>query len=162
MSKRPNLKSPAILLATWFGSGLIKPAPGTWGSLAAIPPAIAIMHFAGFWPFVIALIILTPIAFWATASYEKASNSHDAKEIVIDEVIGQWIALLPVFYLSALNWPLIVLAFVLFRIFDILKPWPICHFDRNVKGANGVMLDDIVAGIFASIIVTGAFYAGIG
>jgi len=147
------------MLATWFGLGLIPKAPGTWGSLGAIPPAIFIIQFGGLTAFIIALIALTPIAFWATAKYEDISKSHDAKQIVIDEVIGQWIALIPVFYCVGVNAIWIIAAFILFRIFDITKPWPISHFDQNVEGANGVMLDDIVAGLIAATILTGAFYA---
>ena len=159
--KHPPIKHPSTLLATWFGLGLIPKAPGTWGSLGAIPPAIIVFHFTGLIPFIASLILLTPIAFWATAKYEKATNTHDNKQIVIDEVIGQWIALLPVFCFAGLNWILIGIAFILFRLFDIIKPWPVSHFDKNVGGANGVMLDDIVAGIIAALIITGAIYAGI-
>lgn len=162
MSDHPPIHYPSTLLATWFGCGLINPAPGTWGSLGAIPPALLIFYLLGFWPFLMALFILTPIAFWATAAYERESDTHDAKQIVIDEVIGQWIALLPVFFLIGLNWVFILIAFALFRLFDITKPWPISYFDKHVKGANGVMLDDIVAGIFAAAIITGASYAGLG
>jgi len=162
MPKHPPLKHPSTLLATWFGCGLITPAPGTWGSLGAIPFALALFHFGGLGAFIAAIIILTPIGFWATAQYETASGIHDNKQIVIDEVIGQWLALLPVFYFLGLNWIFIVIAFALFRLFDITKPWPISHFDKNVQGAAGVMIDDIIAGIFAAILITGAIYAGIG
>lgn len=161
MPNHPPLKNPSTLLATWFGSGLITPAPGTWGSLASIPPAIAIFHLLGLWPFIAAIIIFTPIGFWATAKYEAATNTHDNKQIVIDEVIGQWIALLPVFYFLGINWIFIALAFALFRLFDITKPWPISHFDKNVQGATGVMVDDIIAGIFSALIIIGAIYAGL-
>lgn len=157
-----SLKDPANLIATWFGCGLISPAPGTWGSLGAIPVALALYHFGGLYAFIVIAIILTPLGFWATAKYEKASGIHDNKQIVIDEVIGQWIALLPVFLLTGINWGLILLAFALFRLFDITKPWPISHFDKNVKGATGVMMDDIIAGIFAAILITGGIYAGLG
>lgn len=158
---KPSLKDPANLIATWFGCGLISPAPGTWGSLGAIPFAIAIMHFAGFWPFIVALILITPIGFWATAKYEITSQTHDNKQIVIDEVIGQWIALIPVFYILQINWLFILIAFALFRLFDITKPWPISHFDKKVGGATGVIVDDIIAGIFAAILITGGIYAGL-
>lgn len=162
MPNHPPFKNPSTLLATWFGCGLINPAPGTWGSIGAIPPALAIFHFLGFWPFCIAILIVTPIGFWATAKYEAASSIHDNKQIVIDEVVGQWISLLPVFYFLGMNWLFIALAFALFRLFDITKPWPISHFDKNVAGATGVMVDDIIAGIFATLIIIGAIYAGLG
>lgn len=162
MPNRPSLKSPSTLIATWFGLGLIPKAPGTWGSLGAIPFAIALVYAFGIWPFVAAIVILTPIGFWATAKYEEATQTHDNKQIVIDEVIGQWLALLPVlyFYEPVINWLYIGIAFILFRFFDILKPWPVSHFDKNVPGAMGVMMDDIVAGILAAFIIIGAVYAG--
>ena len=162
MNKNLSLKKPAILLATWFGLGLMPKAPGTWGSLGAIPPALIIVYAFGVLPFIAALIALSPISFWATAQYEKASSSHDAKQIVIDEVIGQWIALLPVFYFKPSSVLLIILAFALFRLFDIIKPWPISYCDKNIKGASGVMLDDMLAGIAAAAILTGAIHAGLG
>ncbi|NCT40876.1 MAG: phosphatidylglycerophosphatase A [Alphaproteobacteria bacterium] len=156
----PSLKNPANLIATWFGCGLITPAPGTWGSLGALPFAIIMFHFGGLYALILATLILTPIGFWATAKYEESSGIHDNKQIVIDEVIGQWIALLPVFYFLGMNWLYIAIAFALFRLFDITKPWPISHFDKNVQGATGVMVDDIMAGIFAAILITGGIYAG--
>ncbi|MFK7840364.1 MAG: phosphatidylglycerophosphatase A [Bdellovibrionales bacterium] len=164
----PPLNKIENLIATWFGCGLMKPAPGTWGSLGAVPFAFLIFGISGFWGFIATIIIMTPIGFWATAKYEASSGIHDNKQIVIDEVVGQWIAFIPVFYVtSTLEYgmglmPLgisIVLAFILFRIFDITKPWPISHFDKNVKGATGVMVDDIIAGLFAAIIISGGLYA---
>ena len=163
-NKSPSLKQPSTIIATWFGLGLIPKAPGTWGSLGAIPVAMALVYTLGLWPFVTVLLILTPIGFWATAKYEEQSGIHDNKQIVIDEVIGQWIALFPVFYFyePQINWVYIILAFALFRFFDITKPWPVSHFDKNVPGAMGVMMDDIVAGVIAACIIIGGVYAGLG
>ena len=159
-----KLMNPSSLIATWFGLGLIPKAPGTWGSIGAIPPAMLLVYTAGFWPFIAALIILTPVGFWATAQYEAKSGIHDNKQIVIDEVVGQWLALLPAFYFyePQINWLYIFAALLLFRFFDILKPWPISHFDKNVPGAMGVMMDDIMAGFIAALIIIGAIYAGFG
>ncbi len=163
----PSIKKPSSLIATWFGCGLLKPAPGTWGSLGSIPPAILLYTLFGTFPFVCVLIAITPIAFWATNLYEKNSGTHDNKRIVIDEVLGQWIALLPVFYAPSLIdnfsgiiwWLFITASFILFRIFDILKPWPISYCDQKIDGATGVILDDIVAGLFAAILIAGSLYA---
>lgn len=160
--KTIDLKKPANFIATWFGCGLISPAPGTWGSLGAIPIALILFHFGGLYVFIATLIVMKYIGFWATAQYEKTSGIHDNKQIVIDEVIGQWIALLPVFAFLGINWIFILIAFALFRLFDITKPWPISHFDKNVSGAFGVMMDDIIAGIFAALIIIGGIYAGFG
>ena len=138
------LSHPACLLATWFGSGLLRPAPGTWGSLAALPFAWGIAYFAG----PIALAVATGAVFalgcWAAGVSERASGGKDPGVVVIDEVAGQWLVLIaapldPWSYLAG---------FVLFRICDILKPWPASWADRNVTGGLGIMLDDILAALF--------------
>ncbi len=144
-------KKTYVWLASWFGSGFISPAPGTWGSLAALPFGIAIYAFGGAIALSIAAIIITIIGLWAADKFDKAMDGHDSKMIVIDEVAGQWIALIP----AALNPVLIIVAFIMFRFFDILKPWPISFVDKKVSGAAGVMGDDIIAGIFAAICVIG-------
>ena len=136
----------------------MKPAPGTWGSLGALPFGIFILIF-GHWPVLLAASIIVSLAgLWAADYYETASKKHDAKEIVIDEVAGMWISMLP----CAINPLLIGLAFILFRFFDILKPWPIGWIDKNVPGGRGVMADDILAGIIVAMIIMGLRYAGFG
>ena len=147
----PSLSDPGVLIATVFGIGRIRPAPGTWGSLAALPLPLLVPD--GFDP--LYLLIAAAGAFligcWAANRYQTLSGKHDASEVVIDEVCGQWIAL----SLVALT-PLSVLAgFILFRLFDILKPWPIRLADRNVSGGFGVMLDDVLAGIAAAACLYG-------
>jgi phosphatidylglycerophosphatase A len=138
---------PAVLIATGLGSGRITPAPGTWGTLAAFAIAFALPKTA-----IIFLLMLACVSgFWAITQFQTKSQTHDSGMIVIDEWAGIWIAML--FAYTPLQ---LVLAFVLFRLFDILKPWPVRHFDQNVKGAEGVMMDDIVAGLMAGIIVYGA------
>ena len=159
---KPSLKNPSTWLATWFGCGFLKPAPGTWGSLGALPFGIALFHYTDIWSFTIGILVVTLIGYWASDQFDKASATHDNKMIVIDEVAGQWIALAPVFYFSGLNWMLIVAAFIMFRIFDILKPWPVSALDQNVKGALGVMGDDISAGLYAAGCLIGLIYAGLG
>ena len=144
-------KKDYVWLASWFGFGFIKPAPGTWGSLAAIPFGLIIYEFGGAPALAIAVIIVTIIGLWAADKFDKAMDGHDSKMIVIDEVAGQWIALIP----AALNPLLIIIAFITFRFFDILKPYPISFIDKKVKGAWGVMGDDIIAGIFAALCVMG-------
>ncbi|MGH1377414.1 MAG: phosphatidylglycerophosphatase A family protein [Alphaproteobacteria bacterium] len=149
-----NKKQAFVWLASWFGAGFINPAPGTWGSLAALPFGIAIFAFSGAYGLMISVFIITLIGLWSADKFDKAMDGHDSKMIVIDEVAGQWIALIP----AALNPILILLSFVLFRFFDILKPWPISFFDKKVPGAVGVMGDDILAGLFAAICVLGISY----
>jgi phosphatidylglycerophosphatase A len=158
-SSTPGFKHPAIILATWFGCGLMKPAPGTWGTIGALPFGIFMLVLGG-WPILLAgAILISAIGYWAAAEYEKQSGTHDASSIVIDEVAGMWIALLP----AALNPISAALAFILFRLFDILKPWPVGWADKKLPGALGVMADDILAGIIAAILLYGIrHYAHIG
>ncbi len=146
-----DTKEPYVWLASWFGCGFINPAPGTWGSLGALPFGIIIYMFGGASGLAVAAFIVTLIGLWSADKFDKAMDGHDSKMIVIDEVAGQWIALIP----AALNPALILIAFILFRFFDILKPWPISFIDKKVSGALGVMGDDILAGLFAAICVMG-------
>ena len=146
-----NRKAPYTWLASWFGFGFINPAPGTWGTIGALPFGVAIFALCGAWGLALATIIITIIGFWAADKFDKAMSGHDSKMIVIDEVAGVWIALIP----AGLNPLLIIAAFLAFRFFDILKPWPISFIDKNIKGAMGVMGDDILAGIIAALCIIG-------
>lgn len=146
-----------MMLATWFGCGLARKAPGTWGTLGALPFGMALLWLGGAYLLLPAALIISIIGFYAAATYERETGIHDAGAIVIDEVAGMWITLC-----AATLTPLsVILAFALFRLFDILKPWPISWADRR-PGATGVMLDDILAGIIAALCLGGLRYAGIG
>jgi phosphatidylglycerophosphatase A len=143
-------------IATVFGIGHLRPAPGTWGSLAALPLALVLLWIGGAWLLVIALVIIVGLGF-AAAQAEISMADPDPGHVVIDEVAGQWVALLPVAFGAAhagvavtALWPGWVGAFFLFRLFDIWKPGPVGWADRK-KGAVGVMLDDLIAGVFAAI-----------
>ena len=132
------------LIATWFGSGKSKFAPGTIGSLATLPFAYAIHVTVGWHGLFIAAVFFFTIGCIATRNYLKhETDNPDPKEVVIDEVAGQTLAL--TFFTPTITG--YVLGFLLFRVFDVMKPWPISWADKNVKGAIGVMLDDILAGI---------------
>ena len=158
------------LISTFFGVGLLKPAPGTWGSLAALPLFWIIYETAG----LIGIMLFGAATFYfgwkATEVYSQQTQSHDASEVVIDEVVGQFIALVPVAIGATMMgvgiemlWPGWIAAFVLFRAFDIFKPGIIGRFDKGTT-ALSVMLDDVFAGLFAAIsvlILAGAFH-GIG
>ncbi len=140
----------AQVIATWFGSGYLPKAPGTWGSLAALPFAWGIMLIApGVFPILVASVFLLLVGVWAASQHSATLGEHDAGEIVVDEVVGQWIAL-AVAPFSPLGW---FTAFLLFRLFDVLKPWPISWIDKRVSGGWGIMLDDVVAGIFAALVL---------
>lgn len=145
------------LITTVFGIGLLRPAPGTWGSLAALPLFWGIAWASGPWGALLAIVLLFALGTWATAEATRGQTEKDPSEIVVDEVVGQWIALLPVAFgaaqvnaaLSAL-WPGWIAAFVLFRLFDIWKPGPVARADAR-GDALGVMLDDVIAGLLAGL-----------
>lgn len=138
---------PAFLIATWFGSGLLPKIPGTWGSAAALPFAWGIMWFGGPKVLLVCAIVAFVVGIWAAGMYSKHSGIKDAGPIVIDEVAGQWLTLIP----AGLDPVLFLVGFFLFRAADILKPWPANWADRELEGGLGVMLDDIFAGIYAAI-----------
>lgn len=133
------------MLATWFGVGLIPVAAGTWGSLAALPLAWAIRVFWGVPGLAIAAIVVFGLGWWAAGAVAKTSGVRDPGAVVIDEVAGQWLVLLAA-PLDPLAW---ALAFLLFRIFDIWKPWPVRWVDQHVEGGFGIMLDDVLAAGYA-------------
>ena len=144
-----SLRHPGGLLATWFGAGLLPFAPGTWGSVAALPLAWLIHAWAGSAGLFTATIVVFLVGWWAANWYLARSSESDPAPVVIDEVAGQWLVLVLVppsvgYYL---------LGFVLFRFFDIRKPWPVGWADKQVKGGLGIMADDILAGIYAGAIV---------
>ena len=145
------------LIAIFFGVGLMRPAPGTWGSLAAIVLGLLIDRYLGFPVLVLATLAVTLAGFWAVRRELAQRPGDDPSEFVIDEVAGQWLALL--FSAAAfwsrghegfLPWPAPVAAFAFFRLFDIWKPWLVGRADRR-HDADGVMLDDLWAGLFAGI-----------
>ncbi len=145
------------IIATFFYVGYMRPAPGTWGSLAALPAAWLVLVFGGVWALVVGTGVVFAVGLWATQRETFGRENHDPSEIVIDEVAGQWTALIPVAYGAEMMnadvlalWPGWVAAFALFRLFDITKPWLVGWADRR-DDAMGVMLDDVIAGIFAAI-----------
>jgi phosphatidylglycerophosphatase A len=152
----------STLIASFGYVGYLRPASGTWGSAAAIPVAWVLHGLGGFWLLAIATVAVFAVGTWATARHMVKTGGKDPSEVVIDEVVGQWIALWP---LSlglthagtdpwTFPWPGWVAAFFLFRFFDIFKLGPVAWADRK-DAAWGVMLDDVFAGIFAAIAVAG-------
>jgi phosphatidylglycerophosphatase A len=151
----------ARVLATFCYIGKLPGPSGTWGSAAAIPLAYALHWLGGFPMLAISTVGLYGAGFWATRLETFEKDELDPREIVVDEVVGQWIALWP---LSAglwaasaaphvFPWPGWVAGFVLFRLFDIVKIGPVGWADRR-KGPTGVMLDDAIAGAMAAAVVT--------
>jgi phosphatidylglycerophosphatase A len=140
-------RHPAALLATWFGIGLVPVMPGSLASLAALPCAWAIDSLGGMRGLAIAIGIVTTIGCWAAAKAAASSAVKDPGWIVIDEVAGQWLALLP----APLDPLFYALGFLLFRLFDTWKPWPVGWADRHIQGGLGVMLDDLLAAVYAAL-----------
>lgn len=141
--------APAFLLATWFGAGLLPRMPGTWGSLAALPFAWVLVWLGGPWLAVLAAALVFALGLWASERYMAAIGVHDPGAIVVDEVAGQWLTLAFV----PLNPAVYALGFVLFRAADVTKPWPASWIDRRVGGSLGVMADDVVAALYAGIVL---------
>ena len=147
----PDLNKPSHLLATFFGIGLLKPAPGTWGSLAAV----LLWYFLDFLHSYTYIILPAFILFsWLVCNKaDQDSESKDNSFIVIDEVAGMIVAL----SLISHDLFLYLFAFLFFRLFDIFKPWPISWIDKNIKGGLGIILDDLIAGFFAGGIIFAIF-----
>jgi len=139
------IKSPWHLIALGFGSGLAKKAPGTMGSLAALPLAIAISQLP-MWLAGLAIVATLVIGTQACAVTSRAMGEHDHGSIVIDEFAGMFIAF-TVLPFEPLWW---IAGFATFRLLDIAKPWPINSLDKKVKGGWGIMLDDVVAGFMSA------------
>ena len=142
-------RHPAALIATGLGAGLLPIGPGSWGSLAALIAAWFIVVQAGYAALGAAAVIAFALGWWASARVVKASGLTDPGFIVIDEIAAQWLVLLA----APLDGRWYGVAFLLFRLFDILKPWPIRVVERRVAGGFGVMLDDIVAALYAVIVL---------
>ena len=151
MKTFPNLKNPFDLFASLFGIGLIPFAPGTFGSIFALVVFVALSHFINMF---FATLIIFILSIFVCNEVIRDLKVKDHKAIVIDELVGMWIALLPAAYLfdsveERITYAISALIF--FRFFDILKVFPIYLIDRNLKNAFGIVLDDVIAGIFAVI-----------
>jgi len=149
-----DLKDPQVLVATGFGIGLVPWAPGTWASLAALPAAWAIVELAGPVGLATAAVVACVVGMWAAESCVQRGGDKDPQSIVIDEIAGQWLVLLAV----PLDPMLYGIGFVLFRAADIWKPWPVSWADKSVGGGFGVMLDDVLAAIYAGLALYGISY----
>jgi phosphatidylglycerophosphatase A len=141
-----NLTKWHQFLALGFGSGLSPIAPGTFGTLVAVP-LVALLLWAGN-SYLLAFVVLgSVLGIYLCGQTADDIGEHDHAAIVWDEIIGYGITLL----WSPLHWQTLLLGFILFRLFDIVKPWPISLLDRTVHGGVGIMLDDIVAGVAALV-----------
>jgi phosphatidylglycerophosphatase A len=136
---------PPLWLATWCGTGLLPWAPGSWASLSALPLAWLLMLAGGPWLLLAATLVVFVAGIWAAERYMAAVGIHDPTAIVVDEIAGQWLTLA----IAPLDPLAYALGFFLFRVFDVLKPWPVSWLDRRVGGGFGVMIDDIGAALYA-------------
>jgi phosphatidylglycerophosphatase A len=145
---------PHILLATWFGCGYSPAAPGTAGSAAGILIAWLLISVSGLSPlWLIPLtVIMTPAGIWAAGATARDLGREDPGLVVVDEVLGQWLTASMIVHPT---WQSYALAFALFRIFDIIKPWPIRNLER-LHGGLGIVADDLLAGVYGACVMFAA------
>lgn len=132
-------------IATLGPVGHLRPAPGTWGSLAALLLAIPLDRLGGRMALAVAVVVACAAGIWASGPYAEAVKRADPREVVIDEVAGMWLVFLAV----PLNEIGAAAGFALFRFFDVAKPWPISWLNRRVSGSAGIMVDDLAAALAA-------------
>jgi phosphatidylglycerophosphatase A len=142
------LRNPVHLLSLGFGSGLSPFAPGTCGTLAAIPLYLLLTQLS-LWYYLTAVAVAFAIGVYLCGYTSKALGEHDHGGIVWDEFVGFWITMIAV----PATWQWILAGFVLFRLFDIVKPWPVKIADEKMKGGFGIMFDDVLAALYALIIL---------
>ncbi|WP_339725511.1 phosphatidylglycerophosphatase A [uncultured Paraglaciecola sp.] len=140
-----SLLNPVHFLALGFGSGLAGKMPGTFGTLAALPLVVLLSHYASLPVYLIVTVMVSVVGIWICGKTAADMGVHDDSSIVWDEVAGMLITMIAV----PLSWQTLLAGFVLFRFFDILKPWPISYLDKHVHGGFGIMIDDVLAGVFA-------------
>ncbi len=155
LTPRQILSDPVLFLAFGFGSGLAKKAPGTFGTLAAIP-VYWLFSQTGIIFYSVLTVIVTVAGVWICGLAAEKLDEHDFGGIVWDEIAGYLITL----WLVPFSWQAVVVGFVLFRFFDIIKPWPIKWIDQKVHGGLGIMLDDVLAAVFAGALLLLAVNSG--
>lgn len=153
-AKSPNERL-AVLVATWFGCGYFPKGPGTAGSAAAVVLAVVLHAATGSpgWIFGILSIVLFPLAVWAAGVTATVTGRKDPGLVVVDEVAGQWLTFAGA---GVLNWKTFLAGFVLFRLFDIWKPWPVRRLE-SLPGGTGIVTDDMMAGVYGALVL---FLAG--
>jgi phosphatidylglycerophosphatase A len=140
----------AWAIATWFGCGLVPKAPGTMGSLGAIPLYLLVARQGQPWV-AVATVLVTAVGVWAASVVARELGKKDPQIVVVDEVAGLLVTMLP---MREVSWLAVVLGFALFRLFDVFKPWPIRKLEQ-LPGGWGIVLDDIAAGIFGAAVMAG-------
>ncbi|WP_370980848.1 phosphatidylglycerophosphatase A [Agaribacterium sp. ZY112] len=143
-----------MLLAFGFGSGLARVMPGTFGTLAAVPFYL-LMQSLPLWAYAAVIVVTWLVGNYLCSYAADKLGVHDHGGIVWDEFVGFWLTM----FAAPTGWLWLLIGFVLFRFFDMLKPWPISWLDRHVKGGSGIMIDDIAAGLMAFLCLQGLHYA---
>jgi phosphatidylglycerophosphatase A len=143
--QRVSLKNPLHFLALGFGSGLAPKAPGTFGTVAALPLVWLLSVYTSLHVYALVTLVACIAGIWICGKTADDMQVHDDSSIVWDEVAGMLITMLAV----PLTWQSLLVGFLLFRFFDILKPWPISYLDKHVHGGFGIMVDDVLAGLFS-------------
>jgi phosphatidylglycerophosphatase A len=143
----------ALALATWFGCGYCPKGPGTAGSLGALLVAWPLIQFCGWTPlwFGVLAIAATPAGMWASDRTARIKNTEDPQIVVVDEVLGQWLTLAGAARLDLAH---VAVAFLLFRLFDIIKPWPVNRLEA-LPGGVGIVADDLMAGVYGALVLVG-------
>ncbi len=145
--------NPIHFVAFGFGAGYAKKAPGTVGTLVGIPFVLAFQQ-GSLEIYLVATLIMTLFGIWLCGASSRLMGVHDHPGIVWDEIVGYMITMIA----APTGWQWLLLGFILFRIFDIFKPWPISYIDRNLHGGIGIMLDDVLAGVMAAIVLQFVVY----
>jgi phosphatidylglycerophosphatase A len=149
-------RDPFLFVAFGFGSGLARPGPGTAGTLLAIPFYWLLIQLS-FPVYLLIVLIALSAGIWVCDVASRRLGVHDHSGIVWDEMVGLWITMIAV----PVSIPLVVIGFVLFRLFDIFKPWPISWLDKHVSGGFGIMIDDVLAAVFANLCLQALLYSDI-
>ena len=147
------LKLPVCFLGLGFGSGLAPKAPGTFGTLAAVPLYL-LMQYLPVISYISVVVIAFVIGIWICEQSARWIGQADPSAVVWDEIVGYLITMIA----APSGWQWLVLGFVLFRFFDILKPWPINLADKAIHGGLGIMVDDVIAGVFALVVIQWLYY----
>ncbi len=149
LTPKQIVSDPILFLAFGFGSGLAKKAPGTFGTLAAVPIYLALAQTNSLIVYSLITLLVTLVGIPICGLAAEKLGEHDFGGIVWDEIAGLLITL----WFVPFSWQATVIGFVLFRLFDIIKPWPIRWIDRKIHGGLGIMLDDVLAAIFAGVLL---------
>ncbi len=141
--------NPIHFLAFGLGSGAVSKASGTFGTVVAIIPFFFVLRYLSTTQYLVMLVITSLFGIFLCHKTAKDLGLHDHSGIVWDEFVGFWVTM----FLAPKSWLYIILGFILYRFFDILKPWPISWLDKHVNGGFGIMIDDIFAGVVAFVVI---------